>query len=1105
MEMKKETIMAAKPDTTFRIREIRINDRITPIGTDIKEPLISWILESEERDMKQSCVRILTGREPGGSDCWDSGLLETDRSIGIRYAGNPLQAQTRYYVTVCVQDRRGRQAKADTWFETGLMDEKIRAWHGAEWIGAPEYAVASDTIGAFALETTFQIKEGCRAGIIFGADDERLMDRYKNEMLLEGENEIRFVIDLETQPASLEIFRQGYAADDSKEEPLYRIPLVDIHTGEEVITEENMREPHTLLIQVPGNGAYTWLDSHPVDESLREASYGKVRSPRCLNPLGIVDVTTYPRLCSVGYYAGKGTRVSFPEGIHLHYLREPGNEFAVLDPQGKELTGEKSETTDPSCHSIPVVRRCFLAAEKPVKARLYATARGIYQCYVNGQRTDDVFFAPGASQFDRHLKYQTYDVTDMIRQGDNTIGCILSSGWWSDAFSFRTYNYNYWGDKPSFLCMLVLSYPDGSQDTIVTDAASWEYFGEGPFRYAGFFQGEHYDARRKGLLEDFLTDRKPVPGIKKPEVITPVMIPESEGIFPGADRWPEVNRTEPALTGDDQAPVRIAETLTAKSVSSPRKGVWIYDLGQEIAGVPVIRFHEKAGQRITIRYGEMLYPDMERYRGLEGLMLQANLRDASSTDQYICSGEEEEVWQPQFTFHGYRYIEITGAVNPPEVSDVKSCLLSSVEKITGTFTCSDPLVTRFVKNVRYSQYSNFISIPTDCPQRNERMGWLGDTCAFCKSADLQSSVRNFYLRNLEAMADLQKADGRLSPIAPFGGGFGGITYESAMILVAWELYQHYGDDTAIRRYYPAMDKWMNSMTRMGFPGRPEVSLMAWLGDWLAPEPADEYLIFNAFHYRNAKLMARFAGMMGHEEDEKKYLQTAQETKEYWNRTFVDPETGATRNSDGSICDAQGSYAVALLCDVFAEEYREKAFARLAARTKEDAYTVRTGFFGTGALNEMLSAGGYSDIAQKTMTQKGYPGWLYPVTQGATTVWERWNSCTDRDGFGDHNSMNSFNHYSLGSVVSWLYEHVLGIQRDGRHPGYARFILRPEIGTFTFAEGGIETPHGRIESSWEIKEGKVTYRCRIPANTTAQLILRGKKEELGSGTYVFKDL
>ena len=1097
--------MTAQQDTTFRISGIRINDMVTPLGTDIKEPLISWTLESDGKDMKQACVRILAGREPESSDCWDSGLLETDRSIGIRYAGRPLQAQTRYHVTVCVQDQRGQWAKAGTWFETGLMDGKIGAWHGAKWIGAPEYAVASGTISAFVLETTFQIRKGYRAGIIFGADDPRLMDRYKNEMLLEGENEIRFVIDLETQPASLEIYRRGYAPDDHGEEPLFRIPLKDLCTGEQVITKENMREPHKLLIRVPGNGAYTWLDGHPVDESFRETPRGKERSPRCLNPLGIVDVTTYPRLCSVGYYAGEGSVVSFPEGIRLRHFREPGNEFAVLDPQGKEMAGESREVKDPSCHSIPVLRRRFSVTERPVKARLYATARGIYQCYVNGQGTDDVFFAPGASQFDRHLKYQTYDITDRIREGDNTIGCILSSGWWSDAFSFRTFNANYWGDRPSFLGMLVLSFRDGSQERIVTDAASWEYFGEGPFRYAGFFQGEHFDARRKGILEDFLDGRETLPGIKKPEIITPVCIPESEGIFPGAACWPEVNRTQPALTGDFQAPVRIVKTLTAQSVSEPREGVLIYDLGQEIAGVPVIRFHEKAGQKITIRYGEMLYPDMERYKGLEGLMLQANLRDASSTDQYICSGEDGETWQPQFTFHGYRYVEITGAANPPAVSDVKSVLLSSVEKITGSFTCSDPLVNRLVENVRYSQYCNFISIPTDCPQRNERMGWLGDTCAFSKTADLQSSVRNFYLRNLEAMADLQRPDGRLPAIAPFGGGFGGITYESALILMAWELYQHYGDDTAIRTYYPAMTGWMESMSRMGFPGRPEVSLTAWLGDWLAPEPADEYLIFNAFHYRNAVLMVYFAGMLGYKEDEEKYLQTARETKDYWNRTFVDPATGMTRNADGSVCDAQGSYAVALSCDVFAETNREKAFERLAARTKEGAYTVRTGFFGTGALNEMLSRGGYSDIARKTLTQRKCPGWLYPVTQGATTIWERWNSYTAQDGFGEHNAMNSFNHYSLGSVVSWLYEHVLGIQRDEQYPGYTRFILKPEIGTFSFAEGRIETPHGRIESSWEKKGEKATFRCTIPANTAARLILNGKETWLGSGTYVFEDL
>ncbi len=1104
----------------FHIREIRIEEMTTPMGIDVVRPVFSWILETDESNMVQKSVRIQVGTAPGENDCWDSGCMDTDCSIGIRYAGQKLLPCTRYYVRIMVRGQCGIHrkveacAESETWFETGLMDPDIRAWDNAKWIGAPEYAIAADTISVFALEASFQIEQGDRAGVVFGANDCRLMDRYKNESLLEGVNYITYVIDVSAQPANLEIYRVGYAAGDNPEKPLYVIPIRDCKTGEEIITPENRHKEHCLRIEVPGNGAYTYLDGHRIDEDKRIAPYGEMISPRCLNPLGLRDVTTYPRLCNAGFYAGENSVVSFPSGLRIRNLRTPGGTIAVLSPEGKTLTGECREVSDPSCHSLPMLRRVFDVKKEIKKARLYATARGIYDCSLNGTRISGDFFAPGASQYDHHLMYQTYDLTDLLKEGENVLGCILASGWWSDAFSFFLDNYNYWGDKPSFLARMVLTYTDGTQDVIVTDTENWEYFGEGPWRYAGFFNGEQYDSRREEQKKFFFSPGKDGeaggnPGkrmylnTQKPAEITPVPMPEKEPMFPGAAVWPAMNEQEPALVGNYQAPVRVVETLTAVSMSEPRPGVYIYDLGQEIAGVPVITLHEKAGQRIVLRYGEMLYPDLPRYKGLEGLMLQANLREAGNTDIYVCSGRETEVYQPRFTFHGYRYIEITGVSRPPAPAQVQSLLLSSVEKITGKYTCSDPLVNRFVKNVQYSQYNNFISIPTDCPQRNERMGWLGDTHVFCPAAVMQSNVKNFYLRNLEAIRDLQNAEGRFPNIAPFGGGFGGQTYESAMILIVWELYQQYADLDLIREYYPAMDAWMDSMTRAGLPGKPALLFIEWLGDWLAPEPTDPYLVFNAFHYRNACIMASFADKMGDKAAEKKYIRIADETKEYWNRIFADPETALARTIDGEPCDVQGSYAVALSCGVYDEKNMQKAFDHLARKTREENHTIHTGFFGTGPLNPMLSAGGYIEDAQKTITQTAYPGWLYPVTQGATTVWERWNSFTAEEGFGENNSMNSFDHYSLGSVVSWLYRNVLGIRRQEEYPGYKHFLLQPETGTFTFAEGGIDTPRGRIESSWKKEEGQTLYRVRIPANTTCTLILGDEKMELGSGIYEFR--
>lgn len=1086
----------------LKIVNIRVNGMTEPLGLDEKRPVFSWQFENAGENMMQEKAQVKVRSLTDNCLYWDSGEIETDRSIGMVYGGKRLRPESRYLLTVKIWDQTGREADADTWFETGLLNGHIEAWEGAQWIGAPEYAVASDTIGVFVLHSTICMKRPGRAGIVFGANDWRLLDKSKNETFLEGENEIRFILNTEKIPAVVEVYRMGYAKSDQVDEPLYVLPAVNITTGGLVITEENRFLPHKLTVEVVGNGAYTYLDNVKIDEAERMSPAGKVKAPRQLNPLGAFDVTTFPRLNNVGYYVGKKAEAEF-EGLHVQYRRNPSREFYMLE--GRRLTGECRELVDPSCHSLPMFRRTFSVKRKVARARLYATARGIYECSINGKRVGKEYFAPGASQYDKHLLYQTYDVTEFLKKGENGIGCTLSSGWWSDSSTFRLDNYNYWGDQVSFLGKLVVFYEDGTREVFVTEKESWQYYGEGPYRYAGFFNGEQYDARKGALYRDFSRADFFVEGMKKPKVITPVPMSESEGIFPGAAVWPALNQTEPEIVGSYQAPVREIERLTAKSVTEPIPGVYIYDLEQEIAGVPVLRFHEKCGQKVTIRYGEMIYPSLEKYGALAGCMLQANLREASNTDIYICSGKAGETYQPRFTFHGYRYIELSGVENPPALEEVQSILLSSVEKITGSFSCDNILVNRLVKNVKYSQYSNFISIPTDCPQRNERMGWMGDTHIFCRTANYLSQVKNFYLRNLQAMADMQTEDGRLPSIAPFGGGFGGMTYESAMILIIYELYQMYDDLKLVETYYGRMKHWMEAMKKAGLPGLPQVYPQAWLGDWLAPVPVDDYLLWNAFHFRNAKYMQFFAEKLLYAKDAKMYALEAEMAKRYWNETFVDKESGRTKHVDGSICDAQASYAIGLSCDVFDENFRQEAFEHLARKIRESNYTIQSGFFGTEPINPMLSLGGHSDLAYQMITQTKHPSWLYPVTQGATTIWERWNSYTEEDGFGENNSMNSFNHYSLGSVLNWLYENVLGIKRDPEQPGYKHFILQPEIGTFGYAKGGIDTPHGRVESAWEKREGKVFYTCVIPPNTSADVIFGKERKAFGSGTYMLEML
>ncbi len=521
-------------------------------------------------------------------------------------------------------------------------------------------------------------------------------------------------------------------------------------------------------------------------------------------------------------------------------------------------------------------------------------------------------------------------------KGLNGIGVTLASGWWSEASTFVVRNFNYFGDKESLLAKLVLTYEDGERQVVVSDTEHWKYYGEGPYTFAGFFAGENYDARRAEIYERYSEAAFDDRDWKMPVEAAPEPIDEFRSMPPGFGRsFPAVNQNkEIMLTGGYHAPVRIVGEACAKTMAEPEPGVYIYDLQQEMAGVPRIAFHEKRGMKVTVRFAEVLYPDLPEYAGNTGRLMRENYRDAASVDTYLCSGRDGEIYQPRFTFHGYRYIELTGVENPP-----------------------------------------------------------------------------------------------------------------------------------------------------------------------APEETDLQLMWNAFYYREAVLMGRFAGILHKEEDASHYDRLARQVKGYWNSTFVDPATKKTRTADGALCDTQCSYVLGLEYGVAAEEIREDFGRHLVRKARALDYTVGTGFFGTGLLNQALTDTGHTEEGYKNLLQTACPSWLYPVTQGATTIWERWDSYTEEKGFGGQNAMNSFNHYSLGSVLSWMYHVALGIRKDEGCPGGQRFILKPEIGPLVFAKGSVSSPYGVIRAGWERSGEQVTYRFEIPVNTRACLVLPEREEqEYGSGCY-----
>jgi alpha-L-rhamnosidase len=994
-----------------------------------------------------------------------------------------------------------------SWFETGLMGS---GWSNAKWIGAPEYQLDAESMPIYNLEYDLQIPKGnTKASFIFGANDPRLVNANKNNYSIEGENYIKYEIDLTeliagTGTAKLNVYRKGYG-------PEANIGTLDeskpIATGSiSSITDANLNNKHSIKISVTGNAATTTINDKDVSMSRTAYPNESANKSLILNPLNKAsDVPTFPRLNEIGF-AVDANQTAMISNMKISNVRAP---HAVLFTEklndqykgifsdavdGKKVKIENGGFTisggkeglmvykNPSHTSVPMLRTEFTAQKEIKSARLYATARGVYEFHINGERVGEDYFNPGHTEYSKRIMYQTYDITDMLQPGENAVGAMLSSGFWSDQMTFNLSNYNYYGDRQSLYAKMVITYVDGTTKTIVTNPDSWKYFGEGPITYASFFNGENYDATREETIEGWTQSGFDESNWANSEVITP--LPDFAN--------PEIV----AQVGEN---ARVFEEISAKSVSNPRDGVYVYDMGVNMVGFPRINVKGDKGQVIEMRTAEMLYPDLPEYQNVNGssmvgMILTENMRGALTDDRYTLKGDENgETYQPRFTFHGYRYLEITGLEAPLPLDDVKGIVLSSIANQTGSYETSNPLINQLYKNINRSQLGNFLSIPTDTPARDERMGWTGDAQVFARTATFNADVQQFYTRYTEILRDSQAKNGGYPLFAPQfkvnpeTGGW--LAWGAAGVIVPWETYQQYGDIQLIEDHYESMTKFIDGIKNGGkINGYQHLTSLTGLADHLSVVSTDTPLLVNAIYAYTVSLLAQMADEIGEKEDSEKYHQLHEKIKSEWNQAFVD-KTGKTKNIAGVIQDTQSSYSLPLLYGMFNEENETYAAERLAEVTRESGYIITTGFVGTAPLNPALSEFGYIEDAYKLIESTKYPSWLYPVVNGATSIWERWNSFTNEDGFGGNNGMNSFNHYALGAVGSWMYNYSLGIQRDVEQPGFKHIILQPMYGgEMTFAKGEYESIHGTIKSAWEVKNDTFIYNATVPANTTATLYL-----------------
>jgi alpha-L-rhamnosidase len=1092
------TLFCCTTISAENLASLKVEYEDTPLGIDAERPRFSWQMVSEKRGQAQSAYSI-TVTDPKGRTMWNSGKTAGDESVHIEYAGRPLQPATRYNWTLQVWDKTGNRLWAESWFETGLMNPSAEAWSGAEWIGGDDgdLALYPDYLPAFNINYTVQLDResgSTKAGFIFGANDPRLMNGYMNVYNLHNGSDAAYVeaeLDISQTGsggnAFLHVYRVGYAPGDDRSRPLKSMAVAP-----SIINKNNMYERHTVYIKTMYGNTDFYID--------RDDEQGKTGSVT-VNPIGHNwNFICFPTLCDIGFAAQEGQTARFSH-VEVRNYRVPNSVlFAAADV--RTISGAKV-IFDIRKKSMPMLRTTFHSPCKKVKkARLYITARGIYEAYMNGEKIGDDYFNPGLTQYNRHHLYQTFDVTRHVRPGGNALGVMLGEGWWSGAITYVGSLWNLFGDRQSALAKLVVTYADDTETVVVSSPGAWSYFGDGPVLYGSFFQGEVYDARKEALVEGWTEACYDASAWKSAVAVqgeTAIAV-DREVAQAG---MPAVNDfSEMKLTGQYGPTVKKVRELTAVSVEEVRPGVYLYDMGQNMAGVPRITLKdERPGNEIKLRFAEVRYPDLPQSGGNAGMIMLENIRGAMAQDIYIAKGGGETI-SPRFTFHGYRYVEVTGVSSPPPPEAVKGFALSSVHRPTAHYETSNAKVNRLWENITWSMLSNFLSIPTDCPQRNERMGWSGDISVFSRTATYMGDIPQFLRRHILALRDTQRGDGRFADVAPLGGGFGGILWGSAGITVPWENYLQYNDRRTLEEHYEAMKAYIDYLLAYIDPDT-GILTEGNLGDWLGPEQEknDNSLLWEACFVFDLELMRRTADALGRKEDAARFDRLRRERKAFFNQTYFDHATGETVHSGfrqperkGTPVGTQTSYLLPLAFDICDEEIKPLAVKQLKARIENanPPYSLMTGFIGTAWINRVLSELGCSYAAYRILQQTSYPSWLYSVEQGATTIWERLNSYTREQGFGGNNAMNSFNHYSFGSVGSWMCNYSLGIERDETRPGFKHFVLQPEpdpTGEMTFAKGYYDSMYGRIESSWEMRGGVCRYRFKLPANTSATLYLQ----------------
>jgi len=727
----------------------------------------------------------------------------------------------------------------------------------------------------------------------------------------------------------------------------------------------------------------------------------------------------------------------------------------------------------------PILRKEFQIGQPIQRAVVTATSLGMYEIRINGRRVGDCLLTPEWTNYHKRVEYQTYDVTDLVKTGANAVGATLGDGWYAGRLGISHIVKDgplrgHYGTKLALLMQMRVYYADGSSDLVVTDE-TWKVTTDGPIRKACILDGEVYDSRKE--LKGW----------------------DTAGYDDSA--WSPVEwagEVKAKLVAQPNEPIKVTEELKPLAITEPKPGVYVVDFGQILSGWCRIKVNAPAGTTVTLRHVEVLDSDGMIYRDNLRMKPLGGELGARQEDQFILNGSGPQTFEPHFTYHGFRYVEVTGLPARPAKDFILARVFHSAPPMAGAFECSSPLLNKLMKNIVWTHRDNMHSVPTDCPQRDERVGWMGDMLVFAQPACFNMDMAAFFTKWIVDIRDDQADDGRFPDFAPHpynpNALFSGVpAWGDAGVVVPWRMYVNYGDKRALAEHFEACRRWVDHIhghnPDLLWKNKRNNDYSDWLnGDTLKLEglgfPKGEAQIPNevfatAFFQHSTSLTAKMARVLGRQSEADKYAKLAADIRQAFIKAYVGDDARVKGNT-------QSAYAIALDFDLVPEDKREAAARHMVERVTAYKNHISTGFHTTVMLMNQLSAAGRSDVAYMLINNRTIPSWGYTIDQGATTIWERWDGYMEGRGFQDP-AMNSFCHYAIGSVGEWMYRSILGIHPDEQCPGYRHFILKPQVGGgLTWAKGSYNSISGRIVSEWRVNGEAFSWEIVVPANTTAKV-------------------